>query len=369
MQFSCPPVALRFAASVTGGRVIEPMRSPFLTALILGLLAGCKPDIPDPIWKGTHLHYSTTRSEPVCRGSFHRQEQHAVGLAQLLGVELSEIIRYTWVSDPEIPDYCEGRYLRGCAYVDDPYVFSLKSFHYHELAHTVANLAGVHGPSPFSEGFAEAFNDGGQPGTERVPIDDVLRNFEFDDQNYYTAGLFARFLIERHGLEIFADFMRSTETDLGFTQFAPIFEDIFGEPLDAAMTEFESYPSCSEMSNRLAIVDCSLPLEPWQDQTVTLTADVACEQDDVLGPASDNLMFTTRGFQVEEAGSYLFFASAPEGWSGFRVVKCGSCWDSFDTTITPGSMEIHDLTPGRYYVLFGRGVDEPAELGLAIGKL
>lgn len=32
-------------------------------------------------------------------------------------------------------------------------------------------------------------------------------------------------------------------------------------------------------------------------------------------------------------------------------------------------MEVHDLTPGRYYVLFGRQIDEPAELGLAIGQL
>ena len=80
-------------------------------------------------------------------------------------------------------------------------------------------------------------------------------------------------------------------------------------------------------------------------------------------------MLTTRGFQVDEAGSYIFLASAPEGWSGFRVVKCGSCWDSVDIPIEPGAMEVHDLTPGRYYVLFGRRVDDPAELGIAVGQL
>lgn len=345
------------------------MRLSFLTALFLGSLAACKPDIPEPVWKGTHLYYSTTRSEPVCRGSFYRQEQHVVELARLLGVELSETIQYTWVSDSEIADYCEGMYLRGCAYDDSPYIFSLESFHHHELAHVVANFAGLEGPRAFSEGFAEVFNDGGQRGTERLSINEVLKSFQLDDPNFYTAGLFVRFLIERHGIEALAEFMRSTDPSFDLARYSPIFEDVFGEPLDMAMTEFESYPSCTEMNNRLALVDCRLPVEPWEDQTVTLKANVACDQDDVLGPSADNVMFTTRGFQVDQPGNYLFFASVPEGWSGFRVVKCGSCSDSFDTTIAPGTMEMHDLTPGRYYVLFGRKTDEPAELGLAVGRL
>lgn len=345
------------------------MRPPFLYALFIPSLVACKPDVPDPIWKGTHLYYGTTTSEPVCRGSFFRQEQHVVGLAENLAIVLPEIIYYTRVADAEIPDYCEGQYLRGCAHVASPYVFSLKSFHYHELAHAVAYLAGMDGAIPFSEGFAEVFNDGGQPDTERLPIDDVLQNFEFDDPNYYTMGLFSRFLIERHGLEAFVDFLRSSDRDSSFAQFAPIFEDVFGEPIEAAMADFESYPSCREMSNRLAVVDCSLPLEPWQGQTVTLSANLACDQDDVLGPTTDNLMLTTRGFQIEQPGSYSLVPSAPEGLSGFRVIKCGSCWDSFDITLAPASMEVHELTPGRYYVLFGRDVNEPAELSLAVSQL
>ena len=114
---------------------------------------------------------------------------------------------------------------------------------------------------------------------------------------------------------------------------------------------------------------CSLPLEPWDGKVVTLTANVFCDQDDVLGPAQDDVMFTTRGFQVDEPGSYLLLASQPEGWSGFRIVKCGSCWDAFDVQIEPGAMETHELTPGRDYVLFGRTLDAPADVGLAVGRL
>jgi hypothetical protein len=344
------------------------MRFSFLTLLSIGLLAGCKPDIPDPIWKGKHLYYSTTTTEPVCRGSFHRQEQHAVELARLLDVGLPEVIHYTRTSPPEIPDYCEGMSLTGCAYVESPYVFSVLSFHFHELSHAVANFNGIDGALPFGEGFAEVFNDGGRSSTDRVPLDEVLRDFKLETPYFYTAGLFARFLIERHGLETFVDFLRSTELDASFAQFAPVFEDVFGEPLDTAVSEFEGYPSCSDTSNRIAIVDCNLPPEPWEGKTVTLRANVACDQDDVLGPTSTEQMITTRGFEIEEAGSYMFFASAPEGWSGLRVVRCGSCWDSLEIPIEAGTMAVHDLTPGRYYALFGREVDEPAELGLVIGK-
>jgi hypothetical protein len=343
-------------------------RAPRLV-LLLGLVA-CGPDIPEPIWKGKYLHYRTTTSEPVCRGSFYRQEQHAVALAQVLGVELHEVMHYTKVTDRgELAEYCDGLKGKGCAYVEKPYAFGIRGFNFHEITHLVAYSNGIRGPLPFSEGFAEVFNDGADSDTALTPLDQVLRNFTLDDKDYRTAALFARFLIERHGLERFVHFLRTADSDAGFAKFSPIFEQVFGEPLEAAMVEFESYPECADMSNRIALVDCSLPLEPWEDGAVTLTANVACDEDDVLGPAQDDVMFTTRGFHVDQAGSYLFYASKPEGWSGFRVVKCGSCWDRFDMQPEPGSMEVHDLTPGRYYVLLGRMIEQPAEFGLVVWKI
>ncbi|MDC0666186.1 hypothetical protein [Nannocystis radixulma] len=176
-------------------------------------------------------------------------------------------------------------------------------------------------------------------------------------------------MIERHSLEQFVQFLQEAGSDASFDAFAPVFLRVFEEPIEEAMADFEDYPACAEMSNRIAVVDCSLPVQPWENNVVSLTANLACDQDDVIGPDQKNVMFTTRGFEVNEAGSYLFFASMPEGWSGLRVVKCGSCWDAFDVQIEPGAMTTHELTPGRYYVVFGRRLDEPAELGLAVGKL
>jgi len=166
-----------------------------------------------------------------------------------------------------------------------------------------------------------------------------------------------------------AEFLRRTPADHGFDEFAPVFADVFGEPLETAMAEFSDYPNCSEMSNRIAIVDCNLPPGPWDDGTLRLTAHVACDQDDVLGPHSDGRMFTTRGFEIEAPGEYLVSASEPPGASQFRLVKCASCWDGIDEVITPGAMERHALTPGRYYTVFSRPADAPAELGLVLERL
>lgn len=364
------PATLRLRPPVLSTETRAPMRTSILCTLTaLGSLAGCEPDIPEPIWEGTHLQYSTTTSGPVCRGSFYRQEQHAVELARLLGFELPEPIRFTRVTPAEIPDHCNGLSVLGCAHFDSPYAFSIKSFHYHEIAHSVATLGGIEGAKPFAEGFAEVFSDGGEAATDRVPIDEVIRGFAFEEAHADTAGLFVRFLLERHGLDPLVDFMRSTDYDTGFAQFSPIFEDVFGEPLATAMDEFAAYPSCSKMVNRVALLDCDLPLAPWEGRTVTLLADVACDQDDVLGPTQDGRMFTTRGFEIAEAGKYLFFTPSPEGWSGFRVVKCGSCLDPVDFQLEPGAMALRDLTPGRYYVMFGRSVDAPEQLGMTIGQL
>jgi hypothetical protein len=345
------------------------MPSARILLVVLPGLIACELDLPEPIWKGEHLHYGSTTSEPICRGSFFRQEQHALLLADLLGLELTEVIRYTKVADrDEMAEYCEGLKAIGCAYVDKPYAFGIHGFNFHEITHVVMNSAGIEGPRPFREGFAEVFSDGAGFNTAETPLADVLHGFEFDDRDYHTAGLFARFLIDRHGLDRYVLFLKSADSQASFAEFSPVFEDIFDEPLAQAMADFESYPSCREMSNRIALVDCSLPLTPWDGRVVTLTADVACDQDDVLSPAQNDLMFTTRGFEVTEAGNYLFFASEPEGWSGFRIVKCGSCQDSFDQEVQPGEIASYDLTPGRYYVLFGRKTEAPATLGLAVGR-
>lgn len=332
--------------------------------------AACHTEIPDPLWKGEHLHYGTTTSAPICRGSFYRQELHAVETARLLGFDLSGVIHYTRATPSEVDEYCFGHSSDGCQYDDDGMnlAFSVRNFDFHELAHAVAEFAGLSGAQPFAEGFAEVFSDGIDLDMPRLPIAEVLQRFKPHDDTYYTMALFARFLIERHGLDGFLDLLRATERDDDFARMSAAFTGVYGEPLEVAMTEFDAYPSCSEMSNRIAAVDCNLPLQPWDVGLLELTAEIDCSRDDVLGPTRAGHIYTTRAFEITTSALYALGTSEPDGLSFFRLVKCGSCWDSYDETFFDETFEIRALTPGRYYLLMGRHIDAPGEISFVIGS-
>lgn len=335
------------------------------------MLLACGPELPAVVWRGDYLQYATSVNEPICRGSFYRQDAHVRELSRLLGVKLPVPAYYAYVDSSEIGDHCDGQSDYGCAY--DRRAFSVQPTHLHELSHVVARLGGLEAPRPFSEGFAEMFGDGGDLERDRLPIETVLREFAIDDAHYYTAGLFARFLVERHGVDAYVEFLgQDDDYEDGFARFAPTYERVFGEPIEVAMRDFEDYPSCSELSNRLAVVDCNLPLEPWEDGVITLRADLECSADDVMGPmlGERGLMLTTRAFAVDTPGTYIGRAGAdPDGWGGIRLVKCGSCWDAFDVTLAPDDEVFSDLAVGRYYVLFGRRQDDPGQLSLVLGKI
>ncbi|MDC0716396.1 hypothetical protein [Nannocystis bainbridge] len=334
--------------------------------LLLGALVACTPAIPEPIWEGEFLHYSTTIDAPVCRGSFVLQERHAVEVAALMGFELPEVIHFTRIKQRQVRKYCRQR-ARGCAWDDAPYAFFAESsFNFHELTHVVANLGGLSGPRAFNEGLAEVFADTSASILSGTPLARVLHGDIDDIADYHTAGRFVRFLIERHDLSVFVEFMRSTWREAEFDEFAPIFAEVFGEPIEDAMADFADYPSCSSTSNRIAVLDCNLPLQPWDGATLSLTANLACDQADVLGPDRHGLMFTSRGFEIAQEGTYRITPSASSEWALFRIIRCGSCWDDLEIGIMPGTTEELVLPPGRYYAQFGRRTREPAELGLQI---
>ena len=61
-------------------------------------------------------------------------------------------------------------------------------------------------------------------------------------------------------------------------------------PLSEAMAAFEGYPTCPEWSNRIAVVECGLPLAEWVDGALDISVDVVCESPDVIGPLGTDPM-------------------------------------------------------------------------------
>lgn len=337
-------------------------------ALALAALCACTPDFPEPFWTGPYLAYSTTTRAEICEGSWRVQDKYVQILTRYLDVSVPTPLHFAYIDRSEVGHYCFQDDLDGCEY--DGKAYSTRPVLFHELAHAVAQGSGHEGARAFQEGFAEVFGDGLSSSTTRLPADEVLRSFTQEGPHYYTAGLFIRFLIERHGLEPLLSFLRRTHLDDAFARVSSVFEVEFGEPLDAALLAFDDYPSCSMWENRIALVECGLAAVPWAEDRWEASSAVECDSEDVLGPLLEDdgtLVWTPRGLEIAEAGDYVVevrgdFARA----AGVRFTRCGSCWDSLDFLVKAGKTRAVALTPGRYYATFIRSLDEVGTLDVSL---
>ena len=349
---------------VTRG-TLEAMRA---LAPALGLvLIACGPDFPPVIWSGDHLEYATDREDTLCEGTFTLQDRFIAQLAEFVGITLSEPIRFVYVDPSRVGDFCPYVPADGCA--RDDAVISVTSLSRHELAHAVTLAAGWLGPQSFVEGVAEMFSDGFDLDSARAPLAEVLDDFQITDAHYFTMGLFVRFLVERHGFDPLVAFMRDTEYKATRASYEATFAARFGEPLSEAMAAFAGYPTCPEWSNRIALVECGLPLTEWVDGVLDISADVACTSPDVIGPVGTEPMQIAgfAAFEVTtEAKFSLHVMSEIDGFSGVRVTRCGSCWDEIDMNIVAGETDTAVLPVGRYYAAFVTHAEEAGTIRLVV---
>jgi len=336
----------------------------------IAVVAACTPEFPTPTWQGEHLEYAVTPDAEVCTGSWVMQDAYVKALMDWLGVSLSQRLRFAFVTPAELEEFCFQDDILGCYY--DGKAYSIRPVHYHELAHAVAMLTGHHGPSAFQEGYAEVFGNGVYGVEARLPLDQVLMDFEHDGPHYYTASLFVRFLIERDGLDAVLAFMRRTRPETSFSALSVIFEEEFASSLPAAMAEFEDYPTCSTWANRIAVLECGSPAVPWQGSQWRASSTLDCGDPDVLGPKpedGEDLIWSSRGLVIDEAGDYLAQVGAGTGGTaGVRITRCGSCWDSVDLVVKAGASRRVNLPSGRYHVTFVKELEEPGDISLTLTR-
>lgn len=337
---------------------------------IAAFTVGCNPELPPVRWSGESLVYRAEGSATVCAGSFSVQDDYVRRLADMLQIELERPINYSLLGLDEVESFCEQETVLGCEFDSD--VYSTRPMHFHELAHAVARRGGVHGSEAFREGFAEALSNGFEPKKPRVPIEPVLKDFGYLDADYYTAGLFVRFLIERHSLLEVSAFLKRTSKADSFESVSGVFADVFGEPLAVAMGDFEAYPSCAAWTNRLALVECGLEESPWVGSSWEAEVELDCSDDDVVGPLVDgrSLVGSTRALVVDVAGEFVARTqSGVEGDSTVRLTRCGSCWDAFDVTVTPGQEKQLMLSEGRYFVTFIKELDKAGSVRFSLDRV
>lgn len=315
--------------------------------------------------------YRAESSDTVCAGSFHLQDEYVRRLAELLEVDLDRPVSFSYVNAGVLEGLCEHETILGCEFDSDAY--SARPMHFHELAHAVARRGGIGGSEALREGFAEALSNGFEPKKRRVPIEPVLRDFAYLDEDYYTAGLFVRFLMDRHSLEEVGVLLKRLSPDDPFDAVSAAFADVFGETLAEAIVDFDDYPSCAAWSNRLALVECGLDAVPWNGDSWQTASDIDCSDEDVLGPLVDgqSLVWATRGLVVDTPGEFVARATGgpTEGDATVRLTRCASCRDELDVTVPPGSEKQLSLPAGRYYVTLIKELGMTGNLQFSLERL
>lgn len=340
-----------------------------LLAATMACLA-CAPELPATRWMGSFLLYATDLDNTICEGTFPVQDRLVEALAAEFGTTIESPIPFVLVTSDELEDVCRVNDALGC--YTGGRAYSTVAYHPHELVHAVADAAGWDGPSPFAEGLAEVYSDAAWSGLERLPIADAMRSFEYTRDHYYTMSLFVRFLIERHDIATFGSFMAATRSDDPFEDYAATFAEHFGEPIEAAMLAFDSYPTCSGWSNRIPLVECGQPEVPWDGLLWTAEVELSCTSDEVIGPLDDDdapLMAANRTLVVDEDVDALAVVDYEgSGLAGVRISRCGSCWDALDLEIAAGTMRTVSLPAGRYFVWFIAEVETEGVMRLSLSR-
>ncbi|MFO0631976.1 MAG: hypothetical protein U0168_03910 [Nannocystaceae bacterium] len=120
---------------------------------------------------------------------------------------------------------------------------------YHELMHGIQWTVDGRSIASLEEGTAEAFGPFAPTALSADALADTDREevIANDARNldYSAAAVFARFLIDRHGLSSFRSFYRSARQSDSTENYAQVFAESFDETLDASWSVFVSSSRCA----------------------------------------------------------------------------------------------------------------------------
>lgn len=233
-------------------RATEVMRRLGVAAMLAQ--AACH-DRPPEVFESEHFRFYAESDDPVCVDLDEKLEMHWAALSAYLGVELEQgtkidVYKYRDYEALARSGPCP-RQAGGCAVGREAFVESvtLDPFE-HELVHTYAGLDG-RAPLLFDEGLATMLQefDGGSVGEplptfESVPLEDYMESDAWpespSDAPYGAASSFVRSLVDRHGIEPFMAFWRSTPYGASREDIDASFESAFGETTEDALAAWRS---------------------------------------------------------------------------------------------------------------------------------
>lgn len=239
-------------------------------------------------------------------------------------------------------------------------VFSRTLFHDHEIVHVLLRDLG-RSQTFLYEGMAEAFGRAGGAFTvERtVAKSEILRSLSATTDpktiSYPLAGLFVRFLVERHGMMAVKRVYARARHDTDTSQLGEIFQTELEASLDVTLDLLaETAPDCYPRQNL-----CTARPVAWSDGAWNYRFGLSCGSPGVLEIVPGALRNEAL-VEIPEAGAYRLTVSWPSvPVKELVVARCG-CRPELHT-VESGSEATLELDRGRYRLLVGRRADNSSE--------
>jgi hypothetical protein len=287
------------------------------------LLVGCQPaeDLPPVQVEGEILSYAA--NEEICRGTVEYGERWMTAVGARLGISPEEFLHTTYYQlDPE--DVAARCGASGCARIVDGgiRIFASPILNKHELVHAIHLSAWPRRRPLLTEGLATLFADdephafGPEATGLDIDVDEQIEKDHAESETYILGSWIVYWIVERHGIEAFRDFWHADTGDGSAEEFRTLFEQHFGESLDAMLSEVAGQPACPSMT-------CVEDVVEWQGDVWTTESPTSCE---------DGLTTGTRGpdedflrpilMEVPESGTYTLSVSESDRNQGVRIHPC-----------------------------------------------
>ena len=340
--------------------------------LIMCTLSGCQPidvTLPVPERVGDHVRFWTDREEVVCAGSLPYVDAYTEQLAALHGVDDVSVDYYFVYPESELlGQMCHdiAPQARGCA--KGKTVVTTVLPHEHELVHAVRAEFGL-SHLFFEEGAAEVWGQATDRGYEvvRGDVREALTSTTspLPEELMPLAGLFAAFLVDRHGPQILVDLARETDPSSTSDEIAVAFTAA-GVSLTEEISAFEGEAwNCSRSLYRDDSVECALapPVDcSLADEagSVTVFLDLECSAEAAVGPR-DGLIWTTVTFEQPTWTNLAISTESLNGDPGGLEVSFVGCHTGCaDNVFTiPANTELELMLPAGQYLIRATRPAEP----------
>lgn len=354
------------------------MRWAVVAALGVGLACEGMPDVSE---EGRHVRLAMDDGLVPCGGTV----EHMDRFIELLSAEFDvppptgdQRLMYYWLEREGfgVRTVCPDGVI-GCSFVASAWVKSIPVNH--ELVHAVAWPIGS--PRPFFiEGLATAYaglGDSSQLWRNRRwgPVEHSLMVGLPREVDYSTAGGFVGYVIEEHGIAAFLRFYAKLPLLATRGQVERKFADEFGVSLASSIAAFERDRPCEQTVATQMLVECAASAIAWDGVRFTEYRELACEQEDVVGPYDGSSAVVFRTLEVMEEGEYEVTMigeniTGRSAGASLYMVSCGACAERESLVVKAGEGAVRlKLASGVYSLRLVGQAREVTSVGWLIERV